>query len=145
MRKPLFVGVGTVGLLLGGATPALAGGWFDVDSEFVITGINPCTGAETQIAITVEEGHFVGRNDAQKGETLRGSYAADDGASGTFRNIIRGKPTAGGDGETFSQVILFVGEYEGRRQTSTFLTHYVVHDGVDKVFFVQGRSACTPD
>jgi hypothetical protein len=144
MRKALLVGVGAVGLVLGGSAPALAGGWFDVDADFVIPGINPCTGVETQIAVHVEEGHFVGPSDALKGETYRGTYTAADGASGTFRNIFRARPNAGGDGGSFSQVILFVGEYEGRRQTSTFVAHGVIRDGVEKVFFTQERSGCTP-
>jgi hypothetical protein len=39
-------------------------------------------------------------------------------------------------------VILVVGEHQGRRVTSTFVTHGVMRDGVEEVLFTQHGHGC---
>jgi hypothetical protein len=132
-----------VGLLAAGSfAPASAAGWNDVDSSEQIEAVNPCTGQLTTLTLEVEQLHLTGGASGNLGIHFRGTYTADDGASGWFRDTDQ-EVVLDGDDVVFTERVQFVGTYEGRRQISHFVLHVTVTAGELRVVQVRSGSECS--
>jgi hypothetical protein len=143
------IGAGAVAVLGGlgvlGAAPVPAtAAWDDVVVVEDVTAVNPCTGLETTIHLTADGLHLTGGASGNEGYHWRGTYLADDGSFGTFRDTDQYDEVSGGDGFVVGQRVVYSGTYEGRHQRSTFVAHATVTNGVERVFFVQVSASCSP-
>jgi hypothetical protein len=127
-----------------GAAPPASAAWDDLVVMEEVTAVNPCTGLETTIHLTTDGLHLTGGASGNEGYHWRGTYLADDGSSGTFRDTDQYDEVSGGDGFVVGQRVTYSGTYEGRRQRSTFVAHATVTNDVERVFFVQVSASCSP-
>ncbi len=137
----LAAALGGLALLV---TPAPASAtWDEVLVTEDIPATNPCTGLFTTVHLSAEQIHVTGGVSGNEGIHWRGTYVADDGAAGRFRDTDQVNDVAAGDGFVVSQRVVFSGTYEGRHQRSTYIAHATVTGGVERVFLEHVSASCS--
>jgi hypothetical protein len=138
-------GLAAVALAVGPVPAAAATGWDALDLTETTSAVNPCTGLVTELVLHADRLHVAGGGaSSSEGIHFTGTYTAADGSAGRFRDTDQGVDLSTDGDFVFSQRVVFVGTYEGRRQVSHLVAHVTVTGDTERVFLFRVDAHCTP-
>ena len=129
MKKQILAALAAGAALVAVPTPASAAGWQPTSGGTTVPVVNPCTGETTDVTFSWTSEHVSATRTGAVWSTIRGTYTASDGSSGTVRLTSGTAPTQDGYTDWFRRHS--TGDYDGRNQRLTFLFRVSVGDTVD--------------